>query len=175
MQFDIKLSQFCSNLGDAAEKRLREKLPVLLTQEECGGYIALPPLPGVFPVMAAGMRDLAFVPITAIGGDADKKIEFNRYALVDSPFRERIAWTYLQIAVRRGCPSATMPSLLPRSLNSEGQHRRKEGMIAVDFFCGGGGLTRGLMNLGIRVVLGIDADDDCRRTYEHNNRPAAFL
>jgi DNA (cytosine-5)-methyltransferase 1 len=48
-------------------------------------------------------------------------------------------------------------------------------MIAVDFFCGGGGLTRGLLDAGIRVILGVDSDENCRETYERNNPPARFL
>ncbi len=48
-------------------------------------------------------------------------------------------------------------------------------MIAVDLFCGAGGLTRGLLNAGIDVVLGIDVNEDYRRTYEQNNSPATFL
>ena len=48
-------------------------------------------------------------------------------------------------------------------------------MIAVDFFCGAGGLTRGLLNAGIEVILGIDNDEKCRETYEANNPPACFL
>jgi DNA (cytosine-5)-methyltransferase 1 len=48
-------------------------------------------------------------------------------------------------------------------------------MIAIDLFCGAGGLTRGLRNAGIRVVLGIDNNETCRLTYEHNNRPTEFL
>lgn len=48
-------------------------------------------------------------------------------------------------------------------------------MHAVDFFCGAGGLTRGLLNAGIEVVLGVDNDEQCRQTYELNNSPAKFL
>ena len=48
-------------------------------------------------------------------------------------------------------------------------------MIAIDLFCGAGGLTRGLRNAGINVILGIDNNEDCRLTYEHNNKPAEFL
>lgn len=48
-------------------------------------------------------------------------------------------------------------------------------MVAIDFFCGAGGLTRGLLNAGVRVVVGVDSDEGCRRTYEANNRPATFL
>ena len=40
---------------------------------------------------------------------------------------------------------------------------------AIDFFCGAGGLTKGLLNAGIEVLLGIDADDRCAETYTTNN------
>lgn len=48
-------------------------------------------------------------------------------------------------------------------------------MRALDFFCGGGGLTRGLLDAGISVIAGIDSDESCRATYEKNNRPANFV
>lgn len=47
-------------------------------------------------------------------------------------------------------------------------------MKALDFFCGAGGLTRGLLDAGIEVVSGIDLDESCRETYEKNNAPATF-
>lgn len=47
-------------------------------------------------------------------------------------------------------------------------------MIGVDYFCGAGGLTRGMLNGGIDVVLGIDVDARCRESYVHNNDPAEF-
>jgi DNA (cytosine-5)-methyltransferase 1 len=47
-------------------------------------------------------------------------------------------------------------------------------MRAIDFFCGAGGLTRGLLDAGILVVAGFDIDERCRETYERNNRPARF-
>ncbi len=48
-------------------------------------------------------------------------------------------------------------------------------MIAVDFFCGAGGLTKGLTMTGISVILGIDNDPSCKDTYEFNNPGAKFL
>ena len=42
-------------------------------------------------------------------------------------------------------------------------------MRAVDFFCGAGGLTRGLLDARIRVVAGLDAEDRCKDAYEKNN------
>lgn len=47
-------------------------------------------------------------------------------------------------------------------------------IVAVDLFCGAGGLTRGLLNAGIEVVAGYDIDEDCQYPYENNNKPAIF-
>lgn len=46
---------------------------------------------------------------------------------------------------------------------------------AVDFFCGGGGMTFGLRKAGINVIAGIDFDQDCQETYEVNNPGAIFV
>jgi DNA (cytosine-5)-methyltransferase 1 len=42
-------------------------------------------------------------------------------------------------------------------------------IVAVDLFCGVGGLTHGLQNSGINVVAGYDIDEHCRLPYEVNN------
>ena len=41
--------------------------------------------------------------------------------------------------------------------------------MAVDFYCGAGGTTRGLLDAGGYVIAGIDKDEDCRETYLRNN------
>lgn len=43
------------------------------------------------------------------------------------------------------------------------------GIKAVDFFCGIGGVTRGFLDAGIDVIAGVDIDESCKKTYEHNN------
>lgn len=48
-------------------------------------------------------------------------------------------------------------------------------IFAIDFFSGAGGLTRGLLNAGIEVRLGIEIDESCKLTYETNNEPAKML
>ena len=40
--------------------------------------------------------------------------------------------------------------------------------IAIDLFCGIGGLSYGLMQAGISVAAGLDEDDSCRYAYEEN-------
>lgn len=42
-------------------------------------------------------------------------------------------------------------------------------VVAVDLFCGVGGLTYGLQKAGIPVVAGIDIDQSCEYAYTHNN------
>lgn len=41
--------------------------------------------------------------------------------------------------------------------------------LAVDFFSGAGGTTRGLIDAGGYVIAGIDKDERCKDTYIHNN------
>jgi DNA (cytosine-5)-methyltransferase 1 len=54
--------------------------------------------------------------------------------------------------------------------------------LAVDFFCGAGGTTRGLIDAGGYVMAGVDKDGRCERTFIENNvnvtldlSPARFL
>lgn len=42
-------------------------------------------------------------------------------------------------------------------------------IVAVDIFCGVGGLTYGLNKSGIKVVAGVDIDEKCKFAYEKNN------
>lgn len=46
---------------------------------------------------------------------------------------------------------------------------------AIDFFCGAGGLTRGLLDAGMEVVAGVDSDKRLKKTYEANNVPSEFV
>ncbi len=48
-------------------------------------------------------------------------------------------------------------------------------MIAIDFFCGAGGFTRGLKDAGVDVVAGIDINECCAKSYTSNNLGAVFL
>jgi hypothetical protein len=52
--------------------------------------------------------------------------------------------------------------------------RRSNKVVAVDLFCGVGGLTRGLEKSGIDVRLGVDIDPNCEYPYTANNG-AKFL
>ncbi len=47
-------------------------------------------------------------------------------------------------------------------------------VACVDLFCGAGGLTHGLAEVGLGVVAGVDLDVACRHPYEANNAGASF-
>lgn len=46
---------------------------------------------------------------------------------------------------------------------------------AIDFFCGGGGMTCGLRQAGIDVIAGVDFDKNAKETYEFNNPGSKFI
>lgn len=52
--------------------------------------------------------------------------------------------------------------------------RKNTSIIAVDLFCGVGGLTYGLNKSGIKVVAGVDIDERCKYAFEENNG-ASFI
>ena len=52
--------------------------------------------------------------------------------------------------------------------------RNKLSVVAVDLFCGVGGLTYGLNKSGIKVVAGVDIDERCKFAFEENNE-ASFI
>lgn len=83
-------------------KKLKERIPnAVLSQGYFEAMIPFPCLKGQIPTMAASLRDLEFVPLDDIGGDGKP---FFRIASIDSPFRELIAWAYLNTACRPGLP-----------------------------------------------------------------------
>ncbi len=41
-------------------------------------------------------------------------------------------------------------------------------VVAVDFFCGAGGMTHGLLQAGIHVLAGVDNEPVCEKTYRQN-------
>ena len=82
------------------KKRLRS---TILTQGYLEAVIPFPCLEGQIPTMAANLRDLELIDNQKVGG-RDSGRPFLRIASIDSPFRELVAWAYLQIACRPGLP-----------------------------------------------------------------------
>lgn len=52
---------------------------------------------------------------------------------------------------------------------------KKKQYKAIDFFCGGGGMTCGLRQAGIDVIAGVDIDKEAKKTYEFNNKGTVFI
>ena len=52
--------------------------------------------------------------------------------------------------------------------------RPEHDVVCVDLFCGAGGLTRGLIDAGVRVVAGVDFDGACEHPYTANHKGVAF-
>ena len=61
-----------------------------------------------------------------------------------------------------------------KELNRKHKKQETKEIVAIDLFCGAGGLTRGLEKSGIAVNLGIDIDQACEYPYTANNK-ANFL
>ena len=81
--------------------KIKKELPASMLSH---GYsipiIPFPKLDGIVPTMAANLRDLELIPLTDIGAAAT----YRPVASIDSPFREMIAWAYLQTAGRPALP-----------------------------------------------------------------------
>lgn len=52
---------------------------------------------------------------------------------------------------------------------------KKRTYKAVDFFCGGGGMSYGMQKAGVKVLAGIDYEPTCQKTYEANIKDAEFI
>ena len=46
-------------------------------------------------------------------------------------------------------------------------------MNAIDLFCGAGGLSKGFMDAGFKIIVGVDNDKDALNTFDH--RVKVFL
>jgi DNA (cytosine-5)-methyltransferase 1 len=74
-----------------------------------------------------------------------------------------------QISGNKKCESAKGYEILIAKGNTKmGKIAKK--IVAVDLFCGVGGLTCGLRKAGIDVAAGIDIDPSCKFPYESNNK-----
>lgn len=51
---------------------------------------------------------------------------------------------------------------------NDNQPMRIAPILAVDFFCGAGGMTHGLIKAGLHVLAGVDNEPLCERTYRQN-------
>ena len=113
-----------TSLKDMGIQKLKDRLrSAILTQGYLEAVIPFPGLEGKIPTMAANLRDLELIDIQDIGSHKP----FLRIASVDSPFRELVAWAYLQTACRPGLPDRNFDlwrEEIITNLNSDGSERK---------------------------------------------------
>lgn len=110
-------------LANAAPKKIREKLPTVLSRGFHEDKVPLPAFPNLVPEMCASLRQLELVKLSDIG-EQGSDAPITRILSVDSPFRELITWAFLQIAARPGLPdrdwAAWAQAISPDPTSNEG-------------------------------------------------------
>jgi hypothetical protein len=110
----VSIAEFLSKAGVDPSKLggrdHREKLVSELNRDQVAGLVVMPMLSSALPIMAVNLRLLALLPYADIATSRGEGKPFLRVASVDSPFRERLGWAYLQVAGRPGVPDADRES-----------------------------------------------------------------
>ena len=121
----------CCSIKSAVEQlgcAKAEKLKKVLTQGYSDNMLLLPALPKRIPHMAVNLRNLELLPLGQVSGDSKK---FETVASIDSPFREHVAWAYMQIACRPGLPDRDLDvwcSEIIAATKSTAQGKENEGV-----------------------------------------------
>jgi DNA (cytosine-5)-methyltransferase 1 len=68
---------------------------------------------------------------------------------------------------------ATAGSASPASVRR--RSARRDAPTVIDLFCGCGGISKGFMDAGYQILLGIDSDQDALKTFRANIRGAAAM
>lgn len=92
-------------IGGQISDNVKKRLVRFLNDAQYGGYIFLPEFKTVFPPLTACLKELELIPFAEIGSISEAQLKYERVVSIDSPFREQIAWAYLQIAARPGMPN----------------------------------------------------------------------
>ena len=71
--------------------------------------------------------------------------------------------------ITEGLRSMALATPNKLAANRQATTRNRPKFLAVDFFCGAGGTTRGLIDAGGYVIAGIDKNKSCETTYVENN------
>ncbi len=111
-------------------KKLEDRLPSgILSQGYSQAVIPFPCLERKVPTMAANLKDLELIPIRNVG--LNERFTFIRVASVDSPFRELVAWAYMQTAGRPSLPDrdfASWAKEITATLKSERSEKKNESL-----------------------------------------------
>lgn len=92
--------------ANTGKGKIKERLPAALNEAHQSGFVLLPACPGLTPMMALNLRDVELLPLASVGQ------QYVRVATLDSPFREFLAWGFLQIGCRPGVPPRDNTSLI---------------------------------------------------------------
>lgn len=95
-------------LTGTSQKVIDKVRDEVLTQGFRNGMLPLPSFPGRIPLLAASLKDLEVVPYDQIRGPANQGAAYERVASIDSPFREQVAWAFLNTVARPGMPDRDM-------------------------------------------------------------------
>lgn len=111
----VSVDEFLKKAGINVQKlnvrEHREKLLSELSKDQVAGMTVLPKFPEVLPLMAANLKKLSLIAYADVATKNGEAKPFVRVASVDSPFRERLAWAYLQVAGRPGIPDVDRGAL----------------------------------------------------------------
>ena len=96
----------------------RRKLRSALSDGVIGEHLVVPRFRNHVPLMTANLKRLELIPLCKIDAghhteaqDA-RRIEFERVASTDSPFREMVVWAYLSVTGRPGLPDVELDTWL---------------------------------------------------------------
>ena len=84
-----------------SKAKLKERFSTILTQGYSDAMHPIASLVERIPCMVANLKNLELLAFAMIGTAED---QYERIASMDSPFRELVSWSYLQVAGRPGLP-----------------------------------------------------------------------
>jgi hypothetical protein len=97
-----------------ASARLAGQIGRKLKEDSRSDGIVFPALSGVWPAMVADLKRLDLIERAKVALDKQDKrdlTDFFRVASMDSPFRERVAWRYVETVGRPGLPALDKAAL----------------------------------------------------------------
>jgi CTP synthase len=110
---DAEVIRKCGLLN-AKPTTLPEKLGKRLKKDELSNMCVLPAFYDFWPAMVVDLRKLDLIPRSEIALKKDEcgiSTRFYRVASLDSPFRERLSWRYVETAGRPGIPDLDQEGL----------------------------------------------------------------
>jgi CTP synthase len=121
-----KYEAFLTKCGLSPTSKLdtiTSKLKVSLTQAHVASLVMLPELRGLIPKMCVCLKELEQIPLGRIVPQQGKKPTYLRVTSIDSPFREQLAWAFMQVAGRPGVPERDVDAWATEIANAYHQEK----------------------------------------------------